>query len=268
MIIENGGFETGLDNWGVFNGTATLTPDAFAGANAVSLESSRAGIDQGFSVLAGETYTISGYAKTTESAWNGLGITLYNDEWTVLDKTSTRITTQDWAEYSFDVLAPAGASRGIVWAWKGGDSGTTQVDEITVSGSTPPPPPPPPTDGELLNNPGFENNLDQWNTFRGSETITTDPFEGNLALQLSENGSGVSQALDIAGGETYQLSAYAKYDGNLRGGLGIDFWDATWTKIEGYSHSNYQCRLAVVSDHARGSGQCGSCHRMELERGR
>ena len=235
-MLVNSGFESGLANWGVFNGTATLTSDAFAGSSAVSLESSRVGIDQGFSVIAGETYTLSGYAKTTESAWSGFGITLYDVDWNVLEKTSTRINGSEWAEYTVDVLAPTGASRGIVWAWKGGDTGITVVDEVTVNGSAPPPPPPPPTEGELLTNPGFEDNLDQWNTFRGSETTTTtDPFAGNLALQLSENGSGISQALDVIGGETYQLSGYAKYTGNLRSGLGIDFWDANWNRIEGYS---------------------------------
>ena len=119
-MIENSGFESGLANWGVFNGTVNITLDAFAGSSAVSLESNRAGIDQGFNVLAGETYTLSGYGKTTDVAWSGLGITFYNNEWTVLDKTSTRISGEEWTEYTFDALAPEGATRGIVWAWKGG----------------------------------------------------------------------------------------------------------------------------------------------------
>ena len=237
MIIENSGFESGLANWQVFNGTANLTSEAFAGANSLSLASSRAGIDQGFSVVAGETYTLSGYGKTTETAWSGFGVTFYDDQWTVLDKTSTRIIGDTWSEYSFDALAPEGSSRGILWAWKGGDTGTTELDELTVSGTTPTPPPPPPTNGELLSNPNFELNLTAWNTFTGSETTTADTFEGTAAIQLSENGSGISQAVSIIGGETYQLSGYGKYDGNLRSGLGIDFWTASWTKIEGYSTS-------------------------------
>ena len=237
MIIENSGFESGLAHWEVFNGIANLTSDAFAGDNAISLASNRAGIDQGFSVLPGETYTLSGYAKTTESIWNGFGVTFYDDSWTVLDKISTRITGDTWSEYSFDALAPAGSSRGVLWAWKGGDTGTTELDELTVSGSTPTPPSPSPTDGELLSNPDFENNLADWNTFRGSETVTADAFEGNSAIQLSENGSGISQSVGIVGGETYQLSGYGKYDGTFRSGLGIDFWDSSWTKIDGYSTS-------------------------------
>ena len=235
MLIENSGFESGLANWQVFNGTANITSDALAGANAISLTSSRAGIDQGFSVLPGETYTFSGYGKTTESAWNGFGVTFYDDQGTVLDKTSTRITGDTWTEYSFDVLALEGSSRGILWAWKGGDTGTTELDELNVSGNTPTPLPS--TDGELLSNSDFETNLTDWNTFRGSETTTTDSFEGSFALQLSENGSGISQAVSIVGGESYQLSGYGKYDGDFRSSLGIDFWDASWNLIEGYSTS-------------------------------
>ena len=57
--MNNAGFEAGLADWTLFTGTESITSDAFAGANALALTSNGSGVDQGFSVVAGETYTIS-----------------------------------------------------------------------------------------------------------------------------------------------------------------------------------------------------------------
>lgn len=102
--MNNAGFKLGLADWNAFNGEATITSDAFAGNNALEISTNRSGIDQGFSVVTGEPYTLSGYAKTTEPSWNGIGLSFYDENWTLLEKTSTRITSQDWAKRNGSTL--------------------------------------------------------------------------------------------------------------------------------------------------------------------
>ena len=234
--MSNAGFESGLADWTTFTGTETITADAFAGANALALSANRSGVDQGFSVVAGETYRLSTYGKTSGAGWSGIGLRFYDNQWNQLEGSSTRITSQDWQEYTLDAIAPTGAVRGILWAWKGGNTGTTTLDEFGVSSDSTPPPPPPPPEGELLTNGSFESGITNWNAFSGTEAIATDMvIDGTQSLQLSANGSGVSQAVSVTAGETYQLSGFAKTSSSGWSGFGLDFWDSNWNRIQGAS---------------------------------
>ena len=227
--MSNAGFEAGLVDWTSFTGTETITSDAFAGANALALSSDKAGVRQRFDVVAGETYTLSSYGKASGPNWSGIGITFFDSQWTRLDKTSTGIASEEWSEYSLDALAPTGAVNGLLWAWKGGDEGTTVVDELAVSGSTSPPPLPA---DELLSNPGFETGLSGWSGFTGSETTTSNAFEGSQALELSSSRSGINQLVSVTPGETYEFSGYLKTDNNGWNGVGLRFRDAGGNVIQ------------------------------------
>ena len=214
--MNNAGFELGLSDWNTFSGTATLTSDAFSGNTALALSSSRSGVGQGFSAVAGGVYTLSGYGKTTDDGWSGFGLRFVDQEGSLLEKSATRITTSEWSDYQIESIAPAGAARGFLSVWKSDDGGTTVVDELTVSRSLLPPSP----SDELLSNPDFETGLTDWNGFNGSETTTTDAFEGSQGLQLSTPGSGASQTVAVVPGQRYQLSGYTKTNNTNWNGWG------------------------------------------------
>lgn len=231
--MSNAGFESGLVDWTTFTGSETITSDAFAGANALALSANRSGVDQGFSVVAGGTYSLSAYGKTSGEGWSGIGLRFYDNQWNQLEAASTRITSQDWQEYTLDAIAPTGSVRGILWAWKGDETGTTTLDELGVSTDSTPPPPP---SGERLTNASFESGITNWNAFAGTEAIATDMvIDGAQSLQLSANGSGVSQAVAVTAGATYQLSGFAKTSSTAWSGFGLDFWDSNWNRITGSS---------------------------------
>lgn len=228
--MSNAGFELGLTDWNTFSGSSTITTDAFEGNNALQLSEARSGVGQSFNAIPGETYTLSGYGKTSDTAWNGFSLRFIDQNGTLIEKYNASITGQEWQEYLIEAIAPANTSLGFFSIWKSGDTGTTEVDELTVTDT---PPPLPPEDDSLLTNFSFEDDLTAWNGFSGTEQIsTTDAFSGTQSLELIQGRSGANQAIDINPGETYELSAYAKTTNNAWVGLGIRFRDSNGNPLE------------------------------------
>ena len=106
--MSNAGFESDLAGWASFTGSETITSDAYAGNNALALSNNGSGVEQSFSVAAGERYTISAYGKTSSAGWSGLVLRFYDNQWNELEKFTTQIDSSDWAEYTFDAIAPTG----------------------------------------------------------------------------------------------------------------------------------------------------------------
>ena len=230
--MSNAGFESGFQDWTSFTGSETITSDAYAGSNALALSTNGSGVDQTFSVAAGERYTLSAYGKTSSTEWSGLVLRFYDNQWNELESVTTQITSQSWEEYTFDAIAPTGAANGVYSVWKGGDDGTTTLDEFGISGTATPPPP---TGNELLSNSSFESNFAGWNAFSGSEQIaTTGALDGDRVLQLTATDSGISQSVSIDTGSSYQLSLFAKTDTATGDwiGAGIDLYDVDWNQID------------------------------------
>lgn len=95
---------------------------------------------------------------------------------------------------------------------------------------------PPPSNGGLLINSDFENGVDNWDAFTGTEVIsTTAPFSGTNALALTTSGSGVSQVVNVVAGETYLLDVMAKTNASGWSGFGVNFFNANWVEIESTS---------------------------------
>ncbi|MEO1592302.1 MAG: Calx-beta domain-containing protein [Cyanobacteria bacterium J06632_22] len=232
--MTNPGFEAGLTDWQLYTGTETITTDAFAGTSALALAADGAGVQQSFDVVVGESYTLSAYAKATGTAWSGIGLQFYDAQSNILDGASIQVSGQNWSQYTLDALAPTGAVSGVLWAWKGGSTGTTTLDNFGVSGEAPPPPPPP--TGDLLLNSSFESGIASWGTFSGTETIATDTAaEGIQSLKLTAEGSGVRQAVTVTAGETYEFTAFAKTSSTGWSGLGLEFLDSAGNIIDGFS---------------------------------
>ena len=81
----------------------------------------------------------------------------------IVTGASVRLTnTSDWTDFELIVTAPTNAAFLTQWIFKGGDTGTLDVDNVILDTTTAPPPNP----TNLLDNPGFEDNLDNWDSFR------------------------------------------------------------------------------------------------------
>ena len=137
-LLQNSGFENGLTNWNGFTGTEAITTDAFDGTQALELSSSRSGANQLISVTPGETYQLSGYARTTNNGWNGWGFRFRASDGTVLDTNQIRITAAEWTLFEFEGTAPANTARIEVFIWNGGDSGSTFLDSVSLEQVTDP----------------------------------------------------------------------------------------------------------------------------------
>ncbi len=229
--MSNTGFEAGLADWQPYTGNETITNDAFAGTKALALAADGAGVRQDFDVVAGESYSLSAYAKASGTGWSGIGLQFLDAQFNIIDGASTQITGANWSQYTLDALAPAGAVSGVLWAWKGGSSGTTTLDEFGVNGAEPPEPP---TSGDLLLNSSFESGIANWGIFNGTETVTTSTAsDGTRSLQLNTNGSGAQQVAAVTAGKTYQLTAFARTNSTGWSGLGVNFLDNNGNAIDG-----------------------------------
>lgn len=226
-LIDNGGFETGMTAWNNRNGTATLTPDAVGGDGALALAAGGSGISQRFDIVPGATYGLTSYAKASGTGWSGIGITFYDANWNALERGSTSINTSAWTSYEMDATAPENALRATVWAWNSSPEGTTILDEVTVSVLDTPP-----ETNELLNNAGFENGLVNWTGSTGTESLTDDAIVGTQALRLRDDRSGMRQSVKVVPGDTYQLTGYAKTDSAAWSGVGVNFFDAEWNRLD------------------------------------
>ncbi|MEM6452889.1 MAG: LamG-like jellyroll fold domain-containing protein, partial [Cyanobacteria bacterium P01_D01_bin.105] len=83
----------------------------------------------------------------------------------------------------------------------------------------------------LFENGDFSSILDDWSIVQGSaQTVETGAYDGQ-SLSISQN-SNVNQFVEIFGGQTYQFSAVAKSTGGSWGGIGIQFFDENWQKID------------------------------------
>ncbi len=79
----------------------------------------------------------------------------------------------------------------------------------------------------ILQNPSFENGLNNWSIYSANTTLVDDPHEGLKALRIRDGGvDQLSQEIttDI---DTYQFNGYYKVSGELEGlWLGMNFYDS------------------------------------------
>ncbi|MEL6814875.1 MAG: DUF4347 domain-containing protein, partial [Cyanobacteria bacterium J06598_3] len=90
----------------------------------------------------------------------------------------------------------------------------------------------------LLNNGDFEQDLNGWSPFTGTETVSTvESFSGTASLQLSAAGSGVNQTMDVLVGESYTFTGNAKSSSSGYTAVGINFFDENYSYLAGTSQA-------------------------------
>jgi HYR domain/GEVED domain/Secretion system C-terminal sorting domain len=83
----------------------------------------------------------------------------------------------------------------------------------------------------LLQNPGFESNLSNWQT-TAAEIATTPVASGTKSLKMCTQGGSVTQTLAATAGKTYKLQYTAKTAGTNQNILfGLKFLSASWQPL-------------------------------------
>ena len=243
-LLNNGGFEVGLSNWTRFTNTETVSSTVtFSGVRSLRLSQAASGVSQTVTVTAGETYQLSGTAKSSAQGYAAIGLRFFDADFNAVGYSDVLIESDQWQDYQLEDVAPEGAAFAQVWAYKHPNGGELFVDNLVFDTDAIAPPNPPTAGEELLENADFESGLNNWGKFTGSESSSAiDPLSGNSALQLSTAGSGVSQFVRAIPGETYNLSGYGKSTSTNYVGLGLNFYDGD------YNFLGVRASAQVLSD--------------------
>ncbi|MEL6813313.1 MAG: sialate O-acetylesterase, partial [Cyanobacteria bacterium J06598_3] len=185
-LLTNGGFESGLSGWFGFSGQEQISNNqAFDGSGSLQLSTADSGTGIILDATVGETYTLSGYAKTTSNNYSAFGLNFFDANYSVLSRVeSGSITAQNWQQYDMEKTAPSGTAFVQVWTYKAGNNGSTFIDSLSLkTGDSEPPADPAP----VITSNG------------GGDTAAVSVSEGDtLVTDVNASGSGLSFA--IAGG--------------------------------------------------------------------
>ena len=210
-LLLNSDFEGGTGGWLKYGGEYQTVQPGRSSTRALSA-SAWAWIQQDLpvsSLEAGQTYTLSGYARALNGATCSLGVAGGIPGQRVFNEVLT-FRSADWQQQALSVTLPAGT------AWTAVYMASTQTeclfDDLSlIAGTTVSPPPPVETDAII--NGEFSDGLANWGRFGGNASIVSPGWDGSgTALQVTDFG-WIQQ--DIPGSvllanESYTLSAYGR----------------------------------------------------------
>jgi hypothetical protein len=151
-LVSNGGFESGLADWSNWGNAAAATGAASAGTAAVRVGTGAGGVGHDIAtVTAGQSYHLGGQAKVSDATEVVfLGLRFMDAAGSNLGEQNVAVGSTTYSAASLDMVAPANATRALVYVWKNAGSGFGYVDEISLAAgssgtpATSPPPAPPP----------------------------------------------------------------------------------------------------------------------------
>lgn len=242
-LLTNPGFEDGFTSWDDWDGTLQkqLSGQAHTGAFAAQLGQSTGTLSQNISdVQAGSSYYASGMFRRpsgAENAWMSFGITFMDANWGELDSIEVEIpASSTYIPLTASGTAPLNTRYMSIWVWKD-SGGSINVDNLSVqkddmlsgacNGFAP-------TGGyNLLENGGFEEELDDWYTNGDDIKDISQAYLGAKAVNLGEPSGSIAQAANVAyAGTTYTARAlFHRFPGSSWAGIGIDFFDGQWNEI-------------------------------------
>ncbi|MEM6599586.1 MAG: DUF4347 domain-containing protein, partial [Cyanobacteria bacterium P01_C01_bin.69] len=136
-LLSNGGFESGLVGWNRFKDIEqVVTVGAFAGTRALKLSVADSGAEQIVDAVAGATYEMSAYAKSTSNQYVGFGITFYDavgdeiEDGSAIDRS---IGSADWRQYGGEAVAPDNAEFVRFWVYKSNGVGDGLFDQLALT---------------------------------------------------------------------------------------------------------------------------------------
>ena len=133
-LLVNSGFESGLANWDNWGNASTSTAQAAAGSFAAQVGSGAGGFGQNVGgIIAGKTYRVSALAKVSSADEIGyLGVRFTDDAGTRLLEQNVSFSSTAYSTAQLDIVAPANATRALVYVWKNAGSGFAYVDEVSL----------------------------------------------------------------------------------------------------------------------------------------
>lgn len=132
-LVTNGGFESALSGW-VDWGNAATSGQAAEGAAAAQVGTGAGGFGQDVGgIVAGGTYRLSGLAKVSTAGETGyLGVRFTDDAGTRLLEQSAAFGSTAYAAAQLELVAPANATRALVYVWKNAGGGFAYVDQVAL----------------------------------------------------------------------------------------------------------------------------------------
>ena len=133
-LLQNGGFEAGLTYWTRFAGTEQVTSTgAYRGRVSLLLSSAESGTQQTRQATPGGIYQLTGYGRSTSSAYSSFGLTFLDKKGSLLSRSNIgSICSSQWRDYFVVALAPARTAQVQIWTYQDFDHGMTQIDGLSL----------------------------------------------------------------------------------------------------------------------------------------
>lgn len=204
-LLENSGFESGLDNWVAFTGTestatvGTFEGSTFEGNSALQLSASDSGTLQLVDGVAGESYQLVAYGQVADSDYLGFGILFLDENFNTLSGgTGLQVTSSDWQRYEMQAIAPDQTRYVQVWSYKSGTEGDALLDEFELTSADSHTP----SDEEAPDT----NTDDGSGGSDGGNDGAGDSNGETLAVSIQENNTLVMTVPMVGNNPTYSIS--------------------------------------------------------------
>lgn len=214
-LVTNGGFETGLtgwDNWSNSSkfGTTTEATEIHTGSAALKVTSSSqdwVGLSQDIFVTPNTDYTLTFYGKNTSM----FCVKVMSSDWSTNLVEQYPTGTGDYSIYTYDFNSGSNTKVILYISDSATDGSYDDFSIMAKNQSTEP------TVSELINNGGFEDDMNNWSTNSDIKFgVTADPteiYEGSKALKvssISQDWKYISQEVTVEENTDYSLTFYEK----------------------------------------------------------
>lgn len=224
-LLVNPDFSNGLTGWSSCNeGSVTFGADS-----AIELNGQNC-VHQSIEVEVGEELNVSCSVRRLGDAggWAGVGLSFYDANWNFIAEPDTPgVNDTQFRNYAVTGVAPAGAQYAGLWVYT--ESGVAINGCSLTNSNDVTPPAEPPVEVELLSNPNFSDQLNNWSTCESSGEVAIASQDGvNTAVISGRNcihqtvAVSESQALHFSCGVKRQSS------GDEWAGVGLSFYDENW----------------------------------------
>ncbi len=137
-ILVNPGFENELAPWDNYSGTATIEPES-NGNNVAVISGGSGGIRQDVNIAAGDSISLSFYAKKSGSTSVSSGISFYDANNNLIGNEITEnVVSNDYMKYELEAIAPANTAYVSVFALKDNATGSAFFDGFCLEAKTDP----------------------------------------------------------------------------------------------------------------------------------
>ena len=195
-LLNNGNFQANLSDWSVCGGQANAS-------NGSVVLSAGGCLFQEFNITPQAQYTLTCEANAP-SDFTSMQLSVSDENFISLSSDVAVVSSATTELITATVTAPNGGAQGVVTLFAQTEASfdncvvttdTSAVAPVTVE----------PASNELLQNANFEDNLDDWFSCGGQQTLTANGPGGSNAVNLSNLGC-LFQEFPITVGTSYELS--------------------------------------------------------------